>query len=170
MRVHGRDGMGRRTRDGDTLMRRKRALGVFLSSKKKKVNEKFFLKKNKKKKIWESSQPRMRLDLPPGGFLRPPAAALAPPDGAGGCDVSFCSGSSCSPSTSSGLSSFACSWPFSPSRLWFQIRAAPELWRVVSSGWGFLGKRRGCWTRLRGAEGSPQRVPVGAPVGGLFLR
>lgn len=33
MRVHGRDGMGR-TRDGDMLMRRKRALGVFLCSKK----------------------------------------------------------------------------------------------------------------------------------------
>ena len=51
-------------------------------------------------------QPRMRLDLPPGGFLRPPLAApglaLAPPDGAGGCGLSFCS--SLSPSTSSGQS------------------------------------------------------------------
>ena len=48
----------------------------------------------------------MRLDLPPGGFLRPPLAApglaLAPPDGAGGCGLSFCS--SLSPSTSSGQS------------------------------------------------------------------
>lgn len=49
--------------------------------------------------------------------------------------------------------------------LWFQTKAAPELWMVVSSGWGFLGKRRGCWHRLSGAEGSPHRVPVGAPPG-----
>lgn len=49
--------------------------------------------------------------------------------------------------------------------LWFQTKAAPELWMVVSSGWGFLGKRRGCWHRLSGAEGSPHRVPVGAPAG-----
>lgn len=48
--------------------------------------------------------------------------------------------------------------------LWFQIKAAPELWMVVSSGWGFLGKRRGCWHRLSGAEGSPHRVPVGIPA------
>lgn len=51
------------------------------------------------------------------------------------------------------------------SRLWFQASAAPELWMVVSSGSGFLGKRSGCWHRLRGAEGSPHRVPWGAPAG-----
>lgn len=53
----------------------------------------------------------------------------------------------------------------STSCLWVQTNAAPELWMVVSSGWGFLGKRRGCWQRLSGAEGSPHRVPVGAPPG-----
>lgn len=51
-------------------------------------------KKNKTKKPKEKqtdwSQPRMRLDLPPGGFLRPPEAALAPPDGSEGCGTSFC--------------------------------------------------------------------------------
>lgn len=51
-------------------------------------------KKNKTKKTKEKqtdwSQPRMRLDLPPGGFLRPPEAALAPPDGSEGCGISFC--------------------------------------------------------------------------------
>lgn len=51
-------------------------------------------KKNKTKKTKEKqtdwSQPRMRLDLPPGGFLRPPEAALAPPDGSEGCGTSFC--------------------------------------------------------------------------------
>lgn len=73
----------------------------------KKINKKVNEKKKINKNIKESSQPRMRLDLPPGGFLRPPVAALAPPDGAGGCDVSFCSGSSCSASTSSGLSTDA---------------------------------------------------------------
>lgn len=53
-------------------------------------------------------------------------------------------------------------WTAGTSRLWFQTMAAPELWMVVSSGWGFLGKRRGCCTRLSGAEGSPHRVPAGA--------
>lgn len=48
--------------------------------------------------------------------------------------------------------------------VWLQTKAAPELWMVVSSGWGFLGKRMGCWHRLSGAEGSPHRVPVGAPA------
>lgn len=50
--------------------------------------------------------------------------------------------------------------------VWLQTKAAPELWMVVSSGCGFLGKRIGCWHRLSGAEGSPHRVPVGAPAGG----
>lgn len=50
------------------------------------------------------SQPRMRLDLPPGGFLRPPEAALAPPEGAESCDDSFCCWSCSSGSTSSGQS------------------------------------------------------------------
>lgn len=54
-------------------------------------------------------------------------------------------------------------WTAGTSRLWFQTKAAPELWMVVSSGSGFLGKRRGCCTRLSGADGSPHRVPVGAP-------
>lgn len=149
-------------------MRRKRVVGGYLSLKNKKSVR--MKKKKKKKKKW--SQPRMRLDLPPGGFLRPPVAALAPPDGAEGSVVSFCccSCSSCSPSALSGHSSFACSWPFSISRLWFHTKAAPELWMVVSSGSGFLGKRRGCWHRLSGAEGSPHRVPAASPVGGLFLR
>lgn len=147
-------------------MRRKRAVGWggwgHLSSK----NKKSVRMKKKKKEKW--SQPRMRLDFPPGGFLLPPEAALAPPDGAEDCDDSCCSCSSGSISPLSGQSSFGCSWPFS-SRL-FQTMAAPELWMVVSSGSGFLGKRRGCWHRLSGAEGSPHRVPVGDPVGGLFLR
>lgn len=49
-------------------------------------------KQNKKPKEKQTdwSQPRMRLDLPPGGFLRPPEAALAPPDGSEGCGTSFC--------------------------------------------------------------------------------
>lgn len=145
-------------------MSRKRVMGVYLFQK----NKKAFYEKKKEQKI-KRPQPRMRLDLPPGGFLFPPVGALALPDGAIGCGVvSFCSScSSCS--NSSGQSSFACSWPFS-CRLWFHTRAAPELWRVVSSGSGFLGKRMGCWHRLSGAEGSPHRVPEGAPVGGLFLR
>lgn len=55
-----------------------------------------------KQKQRQRSQPRMRLDLPPGGFLREPVALLAPPDGAGDCCVSLCS--SCSASSSSGQS------------------------------------------------------------------
>lgn len=140
---------------------------------KKKTKNKIKQNKTKNQKPHKWSQPRIRLDLPPGGFLRPPVAALAPPDGSEGCGISFCCCSSCCScgSTSSGHSLVACSWPFSTSCLvWFQTMAAPELWMVVSSGCGFLGKRRGCWHRLRGAEGSPQRVPVGTPVGGLFLR
>lgn len=109
----------------------------------------------------------MRLDFPPGGFLLPPAAA--PPDGAGGC-VSCCwfgcSGSSCSASASSGLS---LTWPFSCC-LCLHTMAAPELWMVVSSGCGFLGNRIGCWHRLRGAEGSPHRVPVAGPLGSSVFR
>lgn len=73
-------------------MRRKSGWGhLSLKNKKERSNE--------KKKKW--SQPRMRLDLPPGGFLRPPAAALAPPDGSEGCGTSFCccSGSCCSTSS-----------------------------------------------------------------------
>lgn len=70
----------------------------------------FVIKKTKTKKTKEKqtdwSQPRMRLDLPPGGFLRPPEAALAPPDGSEGCGTSFCcwSCSSCWSCTSSGYS------------------------------------------------------------------
>lgn len=70
----------------------------------------FVIKKTKTKKPKEKqtdwSQPRMRLDLPPGGFLRPPEAALAPPDGSEGCGTSFCcwSCSSCWSCTSSGYS------------------------------------------------------------------
>lgn len=108
------------------LMRRERLVGGVggLSSKNKKKS----IRMKKEEQEW--SQPRMRLDLPPGGFLRPPLAALAPPDGAEGCG---CSWSSCSTSPSSRYSSFG-SWPFSPSRLSFQTMAAPELWMVVSSG------------------------------------
>lgn len=147
-------------------MKRKRVVGgIYLLKNKKSVR----MKKIKQKNKW--SQPRMRLDLPPGGFLRPPVATLASPDGAEGCVVSFgCSCSSGSASTLSGSSVFAGSWPFSSSRLWFQTNAAPELWMVISSGSVFLGKRRGCWHRLSGAEGSPHRVPAASPVGGLFLR
>lgn len=36
----------------------------------------------------------MRLDLPPGGFLRLPEAELAAPDGSEGCGISSCSTSS----------------------------------------------------------------------------
>ena len=56
-------------------------------------------------------------------------------------------------------------WMRGTSRFWFHTMAAPELWMVVSSGWGFLGNKRGCWHRLNGAEGSPHRVPAAAPAG-----
>lgn len=76
---------------GGGAMRRERVEGGrvcgwrgYLSSK----NKKSIRMKKKEKEKQEWSQPRMRLDLPPGGFLRPPAAALAPPDGAEGCGCS----------------------------------------------------------------------------------
>lgn len=65
----------------------------YLSSKKQnktKKNKRSKEKKQNKIKQTDWSQPRMRLDLPPGGFLRPPEAALAPPDGAEGSGISFC--------------------------------------------------------------------------------
>lgn len=57
-------------------------------------------KKRKEKEGRKWPQPRMRVDLPPGGFLRLPAA---PPDGSEGCGFSW---SSCS--TSSGNSAQGC--------------------------------------------------------------
>lgn len=93
-------------------------------------------------------QPRMRLDLPPGGFLRP--------DGSPAAESSAGGASSCCPGTASGSATL-----FSISRTEFSpsvARASAE-WLVV----GFP-------PLLRGADGSPHSTPVGFPPGGLFLR
>lgn len=93
-------------------------------------------------------QPRMRLDLPPGGFLRP--------DGSPAADSSAGGTSSCCPGTASGSPTLF-SVPhteFSPS-----VAGVSAEWLVV----GFP-------PLLRGAEGSPHSTPVGFPPGGLFLR
>lgn len=99
--------------------------GIYL--KKKKV---FKWKKQNKNNKW--SQPRMRLDLPPGGFLRPPALALAFPDGAGCCGFSFCcSCSSCSTSSEdSGAATKENAHLFRANR-W--SRVTPDVWRSWSS-------------------------------------
>lgn len=66
----------------------------------KKIKRKELTQKKKRKKKKKHSQPRMRLDLPPGGFLRPPVAPLAASEGSEGCGFSCCccSWSSCSAS------------------------------------------------------------------------
>lgn len=59
----------------------------------------FIFKKIKRKELNKQkkrSQPRIRLDFPPGGFLRPPVAPLAASDGSEGCGLSCWS--SCSAS------------------------------------------------------------------------
>lgn len=101
--VHGRDDMNacEVSEGGEKVDVEEESGKGYLSLKNK--NKKCSNEKTKKQNKW--SQPRMRLDLPPGGFLRLPVAALAPPDGAEGCG-SFCC-SSCSPSTSSGHSTGA---------------------------------------------------------------
>ena len=71
---------------------------------------------NRTKQTNEWSQPRMRLDLPPGGFLRPPAMASPPPDGAEGCGASCCCSCCCSlGSTSLGQSTDAAKRGFNKS-------------------------------------------------------
>lgn len=75
------------------------AVGCFSYSKNKKALNGNLKKKGRKKDRKEKKkkkkrpQPRMRVDLPPGGFLRLPAA---PPDGSEGCGFSW---SSCSASS-----------------------------------------------------------------------
>lgn len=93
-------------------------------------------------------QPRMRLDLPPGGFLRP--------DGSPAADSSAGGASSCGPGTASGSGAL-----YSLSRIEFSpsvVGASAELLVVEFP------------PLLRGADDSPHSTPVGFPPGGLFLR
>lgn len=82
-------------------------------------------KKRKKRKEKEKNrrkwpQPRMRVDLPPGGFLRLPAA---PPDGSEGCGFSW---SSCS--ASSGVSAQGCIMGYGAvSSLWSRFDSGHEI-------------------------------------------
>lgn len=93
--------------------------------------------------------PRMRLDFPPGGFLRPDGSPAAASSARGAS--AWWSG----PASGSAALFSVSQTEFSPSVV---VGASAE-WLVL---W-FI-------PLLRGADDSPHSTPVGFPPGGLFLR